>query len=181
MLFWKFLSLLLYVSNSNSLKCVHLFNPLKMDRNKFDLSEIKSEVHALPTSKDDVCRVEIKIIYQQRRIEIRFDNAFKPGDLVRNTQIHMNSMVVVVNSITTTQAINTLQFTCDYGDDCDRQFFFDHINWLFHSNFSILTNTIAPLLVNNTATGTVLPYEAKHLSSITSCSFFSSLVYHREE
>lgn len=180
MVFWTFVFVLFYFSSSNALKCVHLFKPLTIERGNFYLYNIEDKVRALTTSKDEVCRVEINVIYQQRRIEIRFDKAFNAGDLVRNTQIHMRSTMIVTNSITTAQTMNTLQFTCDYSDECDRQFFFDHINWLFDSNFSVLTNTIAPLLVNHTATGTVFLYETKYPLSRASCSIFYSLVYNGE-
>ncbi len=138
--------------NSNSLKCVHLYNSVKKAGNNFQLYFIKDHINKLTTSKDEMCAVEIKIFYKSRRIEISFDETFKPNDLIINFHMRMITSVIA-DTAKTIDLINILQFACNNTDQCDRYFFLGHIDWLFDATYDKLVNTTVPLLLKNTRAG----------------------------
>jgi hypothetical protein len=116
------------------------------------LYDIESSVNKLTKSEDTMCVVEITMFYAARRLEIRFDRSFQPVDLIPNVHLRVNTSITPSTGKSTV-VVNILQFLCNNKDECDRHFFFDHIDWLLNANYDELTNIIRPLIVPGTKSG----------------------------
>jgi hypothetical protein len=145
------LFIFLFVKN-DCLKCIHSFNTLTIEKDNL-LYDIEQDVKDLTTSEDTMCAVEITMIYAARRLEIRFDRNFQPVDLTLNVHLRVNTSIIPSTG-KSTMIVNILQFSCNNKDECDRRFFFDHIDWLLNAKYDELTDIIRPSIVSGTKSGT---------------------------
>jgi len=102
-----------------------------------------------------MCVIEIAMHYATRRLDIRFDRSFEPVDLTLNVHLRFNTSITPTMG-QKTNIVNILQFACNNKNECDRHFFFDHIDWLLNAKYDELTNIIRPLIVPGTKSGTNL-------------------------
>ncbi|UJR11349.1 hypothetical protein I4U23_015530 [Adineta vaga] len=129
-----------------------------------------------------MCRVEFKYFYKTQTIQISFHKSFQPIDLALNVHVRVNTSIKP-SSGKSYDMENVIQFTCDNTDECDREFFFDHIYWVMNNNFTELTNAIQPIIQSPEKMSQCVVGYGKNITTTTcrSCAWIYSVVSKHNE
>ncbi len=156
---------------NDCLQCIHSYNTLTIQKNNL-LYDIEQNVKSLKTSENTMCAVEITMFYAERSLEIRFDRSFQPVDLTLNVHLRVNTSITPSTGKNAV-IVNILQFACNNRDECDRRFFFDHIDWLLNAKYDQLTDIIRPFIAPGTKSGTNRFFYTSHSPDRQSSSKFN--------
>jgi hypothetical protein len=151
------LTLVFISTSTNALSCIHADEPIKIS-NDFTFAAVEKALGDLPSDDGyDECLVEIKFDYDHQDIEISFDTAFQSSYLDTNREVRLDFWMALADGKTIFKPAKikkVVEFACDYADQCDRHFVFDHLEWLFNAKYDKLESGIRPLLTaDNENTG----------------------------
>ncbi len=150
--------LLITTSSTNALFCIDTDEPIKIS-NDFTFAAVQKAINNLAvTNKSIKCLVEIGFDYYHQDIEIGFgEAASKSSYLNTNRKVRVSFSMVLADGKTIfnpAEIENIVGFACDYADECDRRFVFDHLEWLFNAKYDKLVSVIRSLLTaDNDNTG----------------------------
>jgi hypothetical protein len=134
-----------------SLSCI-TFNdtfPIRLDH--FDLDNLtldgfEQDINKLPAnSSEGPCRVFININYVDKKMYVKFTNLLEKSELAIG-EVQFNTIIWSEQN-GQIQHRNYLEYVCSDNDICEKQFLFDHVEWLLKLNYTDLLEHSASLLI----------------------------------
>jgi hypothetical protein len=142
--------IIVIIYHSYGLSCIDDAQSIKISKDLTLMTVEKALKNLTIVDRDEPCRVEITFCYFNQFIEIIFGEAFEPTDLDVNQEVRIDTWIQIADGQTIINPIhidNIVEFTCDYADECDRQFVFYQLEWLLKANYDQLASIILALLL----------------------------------
>ncbi|CAF1165656.1 unnamed protein product [Adineta steineri] len=142
--------LLIICATSSGHKCVinrHLEVKVA-EFNVADFQETIGNLHVIEVDDRRLCRMRIAIDYISafQRIQIQFSQQFEDSDLNDAMISFMTLARNTPDSTSNFEIANFVEYACS-GNECDKQFLIDHINWLFKIDYIEFEQKIRPLMM----------------------------------
>jgi hypothetical protein len=140
--------------NINALSCVQYTDTVA----NFTLEAAKEIINKqLLVDGYAKCAIDIRFHYDEKYIKIKFSKAFESTIAKINREVRVDTSISIADgrTILNPARIETsVEFVCDYADECDRHFVLGHLDWLFKANYDQLMSVIRSLLLtHNNKTG----------------------------
>jgi hypothetical protein len=148
-LFFFALIFVLLCNSNNALRCVN-----ETDEKPFEASQllqVKNIVDNLTTSEGyEVCSILFGVMYPDNTFVVQF--GIDTGELsVYTNRYVFYQMELIMSSgrriIDPASGLKSFVFTCDDQDDCERQFWRDHIDWFVRDETTALEAALRPILI----------------------------------
>ncbi|CAF1182887.1 unnamed protein product [Rotaria sordida] len=135
----------------NALLCFDAKTAIVIPLDNFSLNDFMKIIKNFSsTNGHEKCLVEIQINYGQEILNVLFGSIANSNSLTTNSQIYIDTYIILNQPeihMESNNIMNNIRFICN-TNDCNRQFVFDHLEWLLEVEYNDLVSNISPLLIN---------------------------------
>ena len=130
----------------HGLSCISDQRIIPVQLANFDLDKFKEMIDQLPSMEvEGPCRVWMTINYVQQQMTIRFTK-LQNGSKLASDVVQFDTIMQPDQS-GMIHLGNFLEHACSKSDRCEKQFLYDHLEWLREARYTDLLKNAAPLLV----------------------------------
>jgi hypothetical protein len=138
--------------NINALYCIHAIQPIDLSEN-LTLAAVQKAINNLTLHDgNDICFVEMQFSLTLKIIGVSFTALSNSSYIMVNREVQVVTVMLLSENyafITPATVLNSLVFSCDYQDGCDRRFVLDQLEWLFKAKYDQLESSLRPFLIEN--------------------------------